>query len=129
MHRYRYYFVIARCFVITRSLICNCPLLKDISVNTKCLLVWCDQPVITCLVQTNFGIKCPRDFWKFWNCPCFKRAISKFSKMHACNLSQISLPNMRLLVLITWMIVTNITRLTALVCNCPLFCNSPLADQ
>ena len=21
---------------------CNCPLLKDISFNTKCLLVWCD---------------------------------------------------------------------------------------
>ena len=23
-------------------LFCNCPLLKDISFNTKCLLVWCD---------------------------------------------------------------------------------------
>ena len=30
------------CFIIARSLICNCPLLKDISLNTKCLLVWCD---------------------------------------------------------------------------------------
>ena len=26
--------LIARCFVIARSLICNCPLLKDISFNT-----------------------------------------------------------------------------------------------
>ena len=29
-------------FVIARSLICNCSLLKDFSFNTKCLLVWCD---------------------------------------------------------------------------------------
>ena len=33
------------------ELFCNCPLLKYISSNTKCLLVWCDQPVITCLVR------------------------------------------------------------------------------
>ena len=29
-------------FAVGRSLICNCPLLKDISFNTKCLLVWRD---------------------------------------------------------------------------------------
>ena len=29
-------------FVIPRSLICNCSLLKDISFNKKCFLVWCD---------------------------------------------------------------------------------------
>ena len=34
-------FAIARCFVIVRSLIYNCPLRKDISFNTKFLLVWC----------------------------------------------------------------------------------------
>ena len=28
--------------LIARSLICNCPLLKDTSFNTKRLLVWCD---------------------------------------------------------------------------------------
>ena len=33
---------LADCFVIAHSLICNCPLLKDISFNTKYLLVWCD---------------------------------------------------------------------------------------
>ena len=38
----RSYFLISRCFVIARSLIWNCPLLEDISCNTKCLLVWCD---------------------------------------------------------------------------------------
>ena len=31
-----------RCIVIARSLICNCPLLKDININTKYLLVRCD---------------------------------------------------------------------------------------
>ena len=31
-----------RCFVTARALICNYPLLKDISFNAKCLLVWCD---------------------------------------------------------------------------------------
>ena len=29
-------------FVISRSLVCNSPLLKDISFNAKCLLVWCE---------------------------------------------------------------------------------------
>ena len=43
-------------------LFCNYPLLKDISFNTKCLLVLCDLPVITCLVRTIFGIYHPRDF-------------------------------------------------------------------
>ena len=36
------YFVISRCFVIACSLICNCPRLKYVSFNTKCLLVLCD---------------------------------------------------------------------------------------
>ena len=35
-------FVISRCFVIACSLICNCPRLKYVSFNTKCLLVLCD---------------------------------------------------------------------------------------
>ena len=55
-------FVIARCFVFARSLICNWPVLKDISFNLKCLLVWCDKPVITCLVRVIFRINNPRDF-------------------------------------------------------------------
>ena len=46
----------------------------------------------------DFGINHPRDFWKFWNCPCFTWVISKFSKMHSGNLSQIAFPNMWLLV-------------------------------
>ena len=46
-----------------------------------------------------FGINHPLDFWKFWNCPRFIRAISRFSKMHLGNLSQIALPNMLLLLL------------------------------
>ena len=28
--------------ILNCPLFCNCPLLKDISFNTKCLLVWCD---------------------------------------------------------------------------------------
>ena len=43
-------------------LFCNYPLLKDISFNTKCLLVSCDQTVITCLRRAIFGINHPRDF-------------------------------------------------------------------
>ena len=35
-------FVITSCFLIAHSLICNWLLLKDISFNPKCLLVWCD---------------------------------------------------------------------------------------
>ena len=46
---------ITRCFVIVWSIVCNCPLLKDININTKCFLVWYDKPVI----------------WKFWDCPPF----------------------------------------------------------
>ena len=34
--------VLLKGFVITLSLICNCPHLKDITFNTKCQLVWCD---------------------------------------------------------------------------------------
>ena len=56
------FFVIACCFVIARSLICNCQLLKDISFNTKCLLVWCDEPVITSLVRAILGVNNPHDF-------------------------------------------------------------------
>ena len=36
------YFVITSCFLIAHSLICNWPLLKDISFNSKYLLFWCD---------------------------------------------------------------------------------------
>ena len=86
-------------------LLCNyplfwkCTLLKDISFNTKCLLVWCDQPVITYLVRAIFRINHPGDFWKLWNNPRFTRTTPKFSKMHSGNLSQIALPNMLLPVL------------------------------
>ena len=56
------------------------------------------------------GINQPGDFWKYWNCPRFTRAISKFSKIHLGNLSKITLPNMWLLVLsiitITIVIIT-----------------------
>lgn len=34
--------MIAGCFVISHLLICYCPLLKEISFNTKCSWVWCD---------------------------------------------------------------------------------------
>ena len=47
-----------------------------------------------------FGISHPCDFRMFWNCPVFTSAVSKFSKMHLGNLSQIALLNMWLLVLI-----------------------------
>ena len=49
------------------ELFCNCPLLKDISSYTKCLLVWCDLPVIKRLVRMIFGINYSRDIWKFQN--------------------------------------------------------------
>ena len=55
------------------------------------------------LVRVILGINHPRNFWKFWNCPCFTRSISKFSKMHLGKLSQIALPNMGLLVVTTIM--------------------------
>ena len=42
----------------------------------------------------DFGDNHPRDFWKFWNFPCFNWAISKFSKKD----SQIVLPNIQSLV-------------------------------
>ena len=71
-------------------LFCNCPLLKDISFNTKSLLAWCDSQVITCLFRAIFGI----------NHPHFTRAISIFSKILSGNLSQIALSSMGLLVLI-----------------------------
>ena len=45
-----------------------------------------------------FGINQLRDFWKIWKFPRFARAISKFSKMHTGNLSQIPRPSMWLLV-------------------------------
>ena len=47
-------------------LFCNCQLLKDISLNTKCLLVWCDYPVVTCLVQPILGINHPCDTNRLW---------------------------------------------------------------
>ena len=42
--------------------------------------------------QAIFGINHSRDFWKFCDCPRFTQAISKFSKMHSGNLSQIPPP-------------------------------------
>ena len=93
-------FVIARCFVISRSLICNCPLLKDISFNTVFIgLVWLTLFVITCLFRAILAINQPRKFWKIWNSLRFTRT---FSKMHWGNLFQIALPSMWLLVLIEW---------------------------
>ena len=59
---------------------CNCPLLNDISFNTKCLLVWCDWPVIRCLFRATFEINHSCDFRKFWNCPRFTWAVSTFQK-------------------------------------------------
>ena len=95
-------FVIARCFVISRSLICNCPLLKDISFNTVFIgLVWLTLFVITLFIAI-LAINHPRRFWKIWNSLRFNRTYSKFSKMHWGNLSQIALPSMWLLVLIEW---------------------------
>ena len=73
-------------------LFCNCPLFKDISFNAKCLLLWCDEPVITCLVRAIFGINHLRDFWKIRNFKIFKNGLDQ--------LFQITLPNMWLLVLI-----------------------------
>ena len=90
--------------VCNYPLICICPLLNDISFNTKCLLFWSDYPVITCLVRTIFGINYHRDFWKVWNCPRFIRATLRFSKLNPANLSQIALPDMWLLVLISMII-------------------------
>ena len=89
---------------LTEELFCNWPLLKDISFNhafnTKCLLVWCDEPAITCLVRATFRISHPCDFWKFWDCPHFFYSGNfKVAKMHSGNLSLITLLNMRLLVL------------------------------
>ena len=34
--------IVLQYFVIARFLVCNIPLLITISLNTKCLLVWCD---------------------------------------------------------------------------------------
>ena len=58
-----YFFVITRLLVIDiarlKVLFCNCSLIKDITFNTKCLLLWCDQPVIACLVWAIFEINQP----------------------------------------------------------------------
>ena len=48
------------------------------------------------MVRAIFGTNHPRNFWKF--CPRFARVTSKFSKIHSANLSQITLPNMWLMV-------------------------------
>ena len=69
-------------------LICNCPLLKYFSFNTKCLLVWCDWPVTTCLVRAIFGINYPRDFWKFWNCVLPQRFQKCTQAIYPKSLSQ-----------------------------------------
>ena len=52
-------------------------------------------------------------FYKFWNWSRFTRAISKFSKMHSGNLSQIALPNMQLLVQIIFSASPNYFSYTA----------------
>ena len=52
------------------------------------------------LLTLSWRIKVARNFWKFWNCRRLAWAILKFSKMDSGNLSQIALPNMRLLALI-----------------------------
>ena len=57
--------------------------------------------VITCLFWAIFGINHPHDFWKFWNGLHFTWTKSRFSKIRSGHLSQIVLPNMWSLVLIT----------------------------
>ena len=52
--------------IVASVLFCNCQLSKDISSNTKCLLVWCDYPVVTCLVQPILGINHPCDTNRLW---------------------------------------------------------------
>ena len=53
------YFVIAACWFG------NCRLLKDISLNTKCLRVWWDQPATTCLFREIFEINYRCYFLRF----------------------------------------------------------------
>ena len=87
-------------FVIARTLIFNCPLLKDISSILCILSILCFNTLFVGLVwlisNHMFG---SGQFWDkspskmFWNCFRFIRAFSKFSKMHSGNLSQIVLPN------------------------------------
>ena len=79
--------------------ICISVPLKDISFNTKYFLVWYDWSVITCLIREIFGINHPRDFWKFWNCSWafYSGNFKVFKNARGC-LTQIALPNMRLLV-------------------------------
>ena len=52
------------------------------------------------MVRAIFGISHPLGFSKFQNYHRFTQAISKFSKIHSGNLSQIIRPNMWLLLLI-----------------------------
>ena len=52
------------------------------------------------MVWAIFRINRARGFGKFWNYPHFTREISKSSKMHSGNLSQIALSN-------TWLLVQN----------------------
>ena len=61
------------------ELFCNFPLLKDISFNTKCLLVCCAYPVTTCLVRAIFRYH-RRDFWKFWITLVLFRQFQNFQK-------------------------------------------------
>ena len=49
--------------------------------------------ICRCALTSDHIFVHPCEFWKLWNCE-----ISKFSKMHLGNLSQISLSNMGLLV-------------------------------
>ena len=45
------------------------------------VFIWCNQPIIKCLVWAIIGI----NFQNFSNCPLFTWAISNFSKMHLGN--------------------------------------------
>ena len=45
------------------------------------------------MVWAIFGINHPRDFWKFWNWPCFTQASSEFASSHMWLLVLIDLAN------------------------------------
>ena len=58
------------------------------------MLLWCNEPIITCLFRAIFGINHLRDFWKIWNFKILKNALGQFIPNHPPKYSQ------RLLVLI-----------------------------
>ena len=91
-------FLNSHCFITVHLQICNCPPLKDISFNTKCLLVWSDLPEIKYLILVIFGINHSRDFeialkienfeialllrWQF---QIFKNALGQFIPNRPCD--------------------------------------------